>query len=55
MRLVETIPGENEAICLFEMRIGDKLTFNVTRSPISKEIEALLVEQMQTILDNEGE
>jgi hypothetical protein len=55
MRLVETIPGESGATCLFEMIVGDKLTFSVTKPPIDKETEAALIEQLRLILDDEGE
>lgn len=56
MRLVETIPGESGATCIFEMLVGDKLTFSVTKPPIDKETEAALVEQLRAILDeDEGE
>jgi hypothetical protein len=53
MRLVETIPGENGATCIFETTAGD--LFNVTRPPMDKETEAALVVQLRKIFDDEGE
>lgn len=52
MRLVETLPGENGAACIFET-VTDSFTFSVTRPPVSLETEALLVEQLRAILDDE--
>ncbi len=51
IRLVETRPGENGAICVFETLIGE--SFSVTKPPLPKEIEAVLVEQLRVILDEE--
>lgn len=52
MRLLETLPGENGATCIFQT-VTDSFTFSVTRPLISKETEAQLVEQLRAILDNE--
>ena len=51
MRLVETLPGESGAVCVFETIAGDR--FSVTRLPISKEDEAALVEQLRGIFEEE--
>lgn len=53
MRLIETLPGENGATCIFETLTPDSFTFSVTRPPVSSETEALLVEQLRAILDEE--
>lgn len=53
MRLVETVPGESGATCIFETLTGD--SFSVTKPSISKETEAALVEQLRAILDDEGD
>lgn len=55
MRLVETLPGENGATCVFETLTGGSFTFSVTKPPVSKETEALLVEQLRAILDEDGQ
>ena len=51
-KLVSTEPSENGAVCTFETISGD--TFNVTRPAISKDQEAVLIEQLRVILDEEG-
>ena len=53
MHLVEIVPGESGATCIFETLTGD--SFSVTKPPISKETEAALVEQLRTILDHKGD
>jgi hypothetical protein len=53
MRLVEIVPSESGATCIFETTAGD--TFSVTRPPIDKETEAALVEQLREVLDDEGD
>jgi hypothetical protein len=53
MRLVETIPGKNGATCIFEMTVGPKLTFSVTKPPISQETEADMVMLLKAILEDE--
>jgi hypothetical protein len=52
MRLVETWPGETGAICVFETLAGD--SFSVTKPPMDKETEVVLIEQLRAILDDEG-
>lgn len=55
MRLIETIPGENGATCVFETLTEESVTFSVTKPPVSTETEALLVEQLRAILDEDDE
>lgn len=55
MRLVETIPGENGAMYVFETTAGEKFTFSVTKPPMDEETEAALIKQLRAILDNETE
>jgi hypothetical protein len=52
MRLVETVPGETAAICVFESSAGE--TFSVTRPPMSQEEEAEVIVVLREILDDEG-
>ena len=50
--LVETTPGEDGAMVTFKSIAGD--VFTVLKPPIDEDIEALLVEQLREILDEEG-
>lgn len=51
--LIKTEPGETGgAICTFQTAAGD--VFNVTRPPLSQEDEAVLVEKLRVILEEEG-
>jgi hypothetical protein len=52
MRLVETVPGENGGICVFETIVGDK--FSVTRPAMSVEQEAALIDVLREVLKEEG-
>ncbi|MBE7553147.1 MAG: hypothetical protein HS126_18900 [Anaerolineales bacterium] len=53
IRLVETLPGENGATCIFETLTEESFTFGVTKPPVSPEAEAMLVEQLRAILDED--
>jgi len=53
MHLVETVPSENGATCIFETLTEDSFTFSVTKPPISKETEAAMVERLRAILGEE--
>ena len=52
MRLVETVPGENGVVCVFESSAGEK--FSLTRPAMSEEQEAVVVERLREILTEEG-
>jgi hypothetical protein len=52
MQWIETIPGENGALYVFETVAGDR--FSVVRPQISQEVEAELIEQLREILNDEG-
>jgi hypothetical protein len=51
MRLVETVPGESGATCIFETIAGD--IFSVTKPPMDQETEAGWVEQLRAILEED--
>lgn len=53
MRLVETIPGENGATCIFETIAGD--TFSVTKPPLDQDTEAAMVAKLRAIMDDDEE
>jgi len=52
MQLVETLPGESGLTCIFETTASNR--FSVVKPPISKEIEADLIEQLREILTENG-
>lgn len=49
MQLSGVSLGKNEIICTFETTVGDKLI--VVKPPISKEVEADVLEELRGILD----
>ena len=50
--LVETTPGEDGAMVTFKSLAGD--VFTVLRPPIDEDTEAILIEQLRDVLDEEG-
>ena len=51
-RLVETVPGENGAVCVFEASAGER--FSVEKPPMTEEMEATVKEMLREILNEEG-
>ena len=51
-KLVSTEPSENGSVCTFETMAGD--IFSINRPAISEDEEAVLIEQLRVILDEEG-
>lgn len=49
MQLSGVSLGKNEIICTFETMVGDKLI--VVKPPISKEVEADVIEELRGVLD----
>jgi hypothetical protein len=52
MRLVEKVAGENGVVCVFATTSGD--LFSVTRPAMSREQEAVLIDALRDILQDEG-
>lgn len=52
MRLIDTIPGETTAICVFETVAGER--FSVPRPTMDEEQEAKLIEVLREFLREEG-
>jgi len=50
-RLVETVPGENGPVCLFESSAGER--FSLSRPAMTEEQEAAR-EMLREILEEEG-
>ena len=48
MRLAKTVPGEDWSMVFFEILAGKR--FHVIKLPISKEIEATLIEELRELL-----
>ncbi len=48
-RLIETVPGENGPVCVFESSVGER--FNLPKPPMTAEQEATVKETLREILD----
>jgi hypothetical protein len=53
IRLLTTLPGEAGRVCIFSTLTGDLVT--VARPPISQEDEAVLIDLLRIILNEESE
>ena len=51
-RLVETVPGENGAVCVFESSAGEQ--FSLPKPAMTDKMEAGVKEMLREILDEEG-
>ena len=51
MRLIDTVPGESGPICTFATAAGEG--FSVTKPQLSEAEEAVLIERLRSILDEE--
>jgi len=51
--LIETLPTDNGAMCRFKTVAGE--VFSVAKPPINAEQEAMIIQQLRDILDEESE
>lgn len=50
--ITQTVPSENGVIYTFQTISGE--VFSITKPPLSQELEAMMMERVQEILNDEG-